>query len=371
MSHEAKDERGATTPGANGLLAQIAGAEAVLRARRKAAIDDFRMPADARIDDRSRGAIETLLRTIVGTIGGDIQRHALRVPDQDGANADAAEARQAIEAVSAVRVIEIAVPMLLDDTDVSAAVLVRVAVDWLASALSPASFDLGDAPDPLRALTESGDGAITRRLTALVAAEARRHGPVDQPPYATDLEAETQVRCTWIVAAAMAASLNGGVARGRAEAAIVEGAGRALAQYDEGERLEAQAVRFAATIDVRGDAMGDMVQHGWAQGRVVLGAALLAHAGRVALDDMIDMVVDPDATRLALYGRAIGLSRTTMARLGYALAEADSRRDLEVLADMIDAVSALPGDVADALLHDMRLPKGYRDARSALAGGAR
>jgi hypothetical protein len=367
MSQDAKDLRGGEAGGAGGVLAQAAAAEGALRAARRAAIADYRMPLDLRIDDHARAAIDTLLRTIVGTIGGDIQGLAARAIEASGGNGT----RAAIEAIDAQRVTERAAPMLIDDDEVSRAVLTRVAADRLTQGLSPASFDLGDAPDPLRTLAEASDRAVARRLPALIAAEGRRHGPVDQPPYATELPAEAQVRATWIVAAAMARAIEAAHDHGEAEAAIVEGAERALTQYDESERLEAQAMRLAAAIDARGELLGDMVQHAWAQGRLMLGVALIAHAGRVAFDDMLDIVTDPVATRLAMACRALGLSRAVIARLGYALAEADSRRDIERFADMLDAVTALPDDVPRAALRDMQLARGYREARAALTEAGR
>ena len=91
------------------------------------------------------------------------------------------------------------------------------------------------------------------------------------------------------------------------------------------------------------------------------------------------LVLGGDGQRRAAHGChlyvavavALDLTRDIVAKVGYALCEADPRRDLENFADTLDAIAAIDAGEARTALAPMKLHPDYRAAVLALgrAGG--
>lgn len=353
MSIDPTDPHGGPAADAATLLAEAEGADALVRRLRGAAIRDLFIPDAARLDDRRRASLRTLIRAIVGTIGADIHDFALRrltgADDAAAALLARLEARRLIPLVEARLGIEAAVAGDLID---------RVTLDLIGNGLPTGLIE--DAAEPWQGR------AAERAAEALRQAEGRRRTPPDQPPYATDLPAESQAAFTWWIAAAMAQVARPPLADAAAalDRAIADGAAHALSQADEGERLEAAAMRLAALADLRGGALVPAIDHCLAERRAVLLAALIAHAAGAGFETVRALMTEPADPRLWLLLRSLDLPREAMARIGFALCEADHRRDVERFADQLDAVTVLP--VADAALATaaLRLPTAFRAARA-------
>jgi hypothetical protein len=95
--------------------------------------------------------------------------------------------------------------------------------------------------------------------------------------------------------------------------------------------------------------------------------SLLARAGRLEQDQVRHLVVDPHGDLLVLLLHAAGVARADIARIGVALAEADSRRDLERLADAVDWAVAHDRAAARAALAPLALDRDFRAAVRLLA----
>jgi hypothetical protein len=98
--------------------------------------------------------------------------------------------------------------------------------------------------------------------------------------------------------------------------------------------------------------------------------ALLGHALGVTYTLARDIVLDPGADRLWLGLRALDLGREPIAQIGYALCEADPRRDLEAFADTLEAITAVSAQAAREALAPLKLHPDYRAAVVALERSA-
>jgi hypothetical protein len=211
-------------------------------------------------------------------------------------------------------------------------------------------------------------------MAVLIAESRRRASPESGQLTQTELPAELHHRLVWWVAAALREQVLEAAedATDALDRVLSEAAQRSLAAYDEGERLEAAAMRFAGAIDAQPGELPQLLVESLGDRRIVLFTALLAHAMGVAYALAREIVVDPAGDRLWLAMRALELARDAIAQVGYALCEADSRRDLESFADTLDAIAAIEAVEARKALAPMKLHPDYRAAVLALArtGGA-
>lgn len=357
MSHDPVDPIEGNPIDAATLLARAAGADMRMRRRRDAAVRDFLLPDTARLDDARRVRLRSLIRVAIGTIGGDLQRGAMALLAQRGA----ADAHAAIESVDPARIFASVEQAVATQPDIGAELLDRVALDLLADRLS---IDTGMFPaeaDMLIAYVESGNPVVAGRAGALMAADSVRRMPVDQPPYATDLPASLHERLVWAVAAAVRAAVvsDGG---GAIDRALADAALDIVSAHEDGDHLEAAAVRFASAIDIGGNALARLLERTLADRRIALFAALLARGLGTSFEDARALLVDGEDTRLWLALRALDLPRSTIARIGYVLCEADPQRDVEAFADLLGPLMQLAPEQARAALASLLLPRHYRDA---------
>ncbi|PMZ61591.1 hypothetical protein C1X97_30525, partial [Pseudomonas sp. FW306-2-11AA] len=119
----------------------------------------------------------------------------------------------------------------------------------------------------------------------VLAAESRRRLPASLGQFrSTDLPAELHHRLVWWVAAALRDQFTdrAGAALPTLDRALVDAASRNIALHDEGERLEAAALRLACALDPRGHELSTLLADSLADRRVSLFIALLGRA--LALD---------------------------------------------------------------------------------------
>lgn len=206
----------------------------------------------------------------------------------------------------------------------------------------------------------------------MLIAESRRRGGEGGALAGTDLPAELHHKLVWLVAAALRErhAAMAGDAIDTLDRALSEAAHRSLAAHDEGDRVEAAAMRLAAAIDAQPRELPEMLNEALGDRRVALFTALIAHALGLRHEIARELVFDPAGDRLWLALRAIDLPRTAIARIGYALSEADPRRDLESFADALDAIMGIAPDTARAALAPLRLDADYRSAMLALERGS-
>lgn len=344
-------------------------AEAALRrdeARLSAAIDDFFLPDDARLDDHARLALAGVIGAIVGAIEADIRRHAARVLagwSEEGAAEAIVEAQgDALDRLLRARV--------LRDRALMEELIGRVRQDLLGEAL-PIAVLADDEPSLLVRLGDVGDSVVASAAVALLAAQSRRRSANDLGVVAgSDLSAESHHRLVWWTAAAVREDAGGGLG-GVAlfDRAIEQAALRSLAAHDEGERLEALALRLAIAIDARPGELSALLLDCLGDRAIVLFVAVIARACGLDYDRMRGIVLDPDGAQLWLALRSLSLDRATIARVGLSLADADPRRDVEAFADALDDIVAVAPEDARAALAPLAIHADFGRAVADLARG--
>lgn len=330
--------------------ARSAGARAAVRMT--GAIADFFLPDDVRLDDRTRTMLTHLLAGVVRGLDLGIRRHAARLLAQRGRSAAAERLLGAQDDV----VRRIARPGLLPDA-LMEELIARVRHDLLADAL-PVQVSEPDEPSLLVRLAGVPDAVVAAAAAALLAAENRRRGAVE--PVASELPAELHHRLAWLVAAALH---DGDADTGRA---LAEATMRVVAAHDEGDRLDAVALRLAIAIDARPDELPTLLADALGDRRLALFIAVLARALGVEFAQVRALVTEPDDARLWLALRAVGVDRSSMARIALALADADPQRDIEAFADEIDSIAAVTTEEAHAAVAPLALPADFRAACRAL-----
>ena len=339
------------------LSARAARADARAEHDLSAAIKDFLLPDEARLDDRTRHALGELVRGTIGAVEVAVRRHAARLLAERGA-ADRAEALLTARVDVAGRLIHAG---LLRDPDMMGELLARVRQDLLASGL-PLATGGGDEPSLVVRLAAAPDAVVARAAAALLVADNRRRDAAERAAAnGGELPAELHHRLVWWVAAAIREPTDHDIDRAIAEAAL-----RAVAAHDEGERADAVAMRLAAAIAPNARELPDLLVEALGDRRVGLFTALLAQASGLPHEAARAITLEPAGDRLWLSLRAVALDRATIARIALALSEAEPARDIEAFADQLDAIVAIDPLAARAALLPMTLHADYRAAIRAL-----
>ena len=344
------------------LLARAASADGRDRTRLRHAIDDLFLPDDARLDDRTRANLTTLMRSLIATVEGEVGSHAARLLTARG-DATLADRLTSPETDIADRLIASG---LLRDAELVGELLDRVLETQLGGALPITAPAHPDRPSLAARLSRSSDRVVASSALALIIAAGARSGHDAGPPTRTDLPGQLHQRLVWWVAAALRGRLADGDAAEALDRALAEAAQRSLSAHDESDRLEAVASRLAAAIDARPDELGALLLESLCDRNLPLFTALLARALGVDYAAARTVVLDPEGERLVLGLRAIGVERSTLAQIALLLTEADARRSEETLPDFVDAASALEPAQARARLAPLRLHPHYRAALLAL-----
>ncbi len=331
------------------------------------AIDDFLLPTEFRLDDRSRAALHATLSAMVAAVEGDVRRHAARL----------LVARNEPELAEAIRAGDGVLDRLLGahllhEGELMRELLARTRLDLLADTLPLTSPDDVSTASLLARLSILADNAVAGATVALMAADIRRRGFRETGRLTlTELPAQLHYRLVWWVAAAISQVTPPGDDHPAAISwAIGEAALRAIAVHDDGDRLEAAAIRLATAIDAHADERPALLAEALAARQIHLFVAVLAQGLAIDSTAIRDLVIDEDGDRLWLALRAIDLDRMTIARIGLALAEADPRRGVDRFADLLDTIIGIPPEAARAVLAPLRLPADFR-AALAILGKAR
>lgn len=352
------------------LLARAGAAEVCAKRALMTATDDFFLPEDQRLGEQMRSAMTIVLRALIGMIEAEIRDHAARLLAARGE----AETARALTADADSVLSRLMQSGLLRDAELMSELIARVRAEAIGAALPMQGVADPDRPSLINRFVQHPDRLVASGAMAVLIAESRRRAGAERPQVAhAELPAELHHRMTWWVAAALrerACRTQDGPTDAL-DKALADAATRSLAAYDEGERLEAAALRFAAAVapppaelaELLGEALGDR--------RIVLFTALLAHALGIDYALAREIVLDPAGDRLWLALRTLDLDREQVARIGFALCEADSRRDLEEFAELLDPIVAITPDEARSALAPLRLHPDYRAAVSALSRAGR
>ncbi|WP_097064294.1 DUF2336 domain-containing protein [Sphingomonas guangdongensis] len=359
-------ERAATATQA--LFARAADADVQARRALRHSIDDALLPEDERLDDRTRAALGALLDTLTGTLEGELREYAARLLTTRGEPALAALLR-----TDAAPVIDrLTGAGLLRDDQFMSECLARVRLELLGEALPLLGGREADGASLLARLALSSDRVVATAAGTLMTAESvRRDTAEGRAASGTGLPRALHARLLWWVAAVLRerAIPLAGDRIDALDRALAEAALRNLSAQDDAATLETVATRLAAAIDAQSDELAALIEEALYDRRLPLIAALIAHAFGFSYQLARELLIDPRAERLWLALRALDLPRDLIARLGYALCEADPRRDVEAFADQIDLIVAVDAAAARAAVAPLTLHPDYRAALLALADG--
>jgi hypothetical protein len=345
MSVEDHDLPSGAHGGVDLLLRRAADASVRADAMISAAAADLAQGEGMRLDDAMRAAVRADLEHLTAPIVADLAQHAGR-------------ARGGASVATATVLEELIAGGLLDDRALVGELVARARTMLIAERLPATAADRPDRPSLLPRLANGADRVVAGAAAALMAAEARRRGN-GADAGRDDLPADLAHRLTWWVAAALRH-------RPATDATLVDAARRILGAHDEAARVEAMAQRLAAALDLNGDDLAAMLAEALTDRRLALVMALLSQALMLDMAMVREIVLEPGPERLCLALRALDLPRGTIAQLSIALAEADRRRDVDRLAEAIDAVMVLSVEDARSALAPLRLPPAYRAALRAL-----
>ncbi|MCY1169774.1 DUF2336 domain-containing protein [Sphingomonas echinoides] len=368
MSNECGDKDAGANGAVTALPNRAAAADARADDRLRIAIADFFLAEAARLDDRTRIAMAATLGDLVQSVEAALRHHAARLL----LARDAALLSAAVEAEGASIFDRLAQAGVLRDAELMRELLGRVQQDLLTDALPGESPDDPDRPSLLPRLASATDRVISASAVALMTAESRRRGsPAPGQPAVTDLPAELHHRVIWWVAAAIREGLEAqdGESRMLLDRALVDAALRSIAAHDEGDRLEATALRLASALDPQASELAILLVEALADRRLALFIALLARALGLDYADAREIVLDRDGSRLWLVLRALELDRAAIARIGLALCEAEPVRNLDRFADGINDILAISPSTARHALAPLLLHRDYRAALVALGRG--
>lgn len=365
MSDRDLDIVGGARHGAEALIARATTAETRVRRDLAVAIDDFFLPEAARLDERTRAALGLLLRAMVDAVEADLRGCAAELLTGWGEETLAG----VLNALDRSTFATLAHSALLRNPELMAELIARVRQDAIGAALPMQAPDDPEQPSLINRFVQHPDQVLANEAMGVLVAESRRRGSPDAGRLSqTDLPADLHHRLLWWVAAALRrtpalAAVDRYLLLDRA---LCEAAQRALAAYDDGDRLEAAALRFAAALDPQPEELAELLVESLGDRRLVLFTALLAHALSLSYPAARDLVLDPGAERLWLGLRALDLDREAIAHIGYALCEADPRRDIEQFADLLDTIAAIAPEQARDAVASLRLHPEYRAALIAI-----
>lgn len=284
---------------------------AAARERFAAAATDLLLPDQGRLTEWQRVTAGTLLTRLVGAIEDDLRaRLAARFEDQPALHAALSSAH-----------VPIALPILeraqaLRDPELTA-LLVRRAEEhrfWSAHAARGGADFLHD-------LVRDADDDIAAEAMELVIGRARRFDRFQEPSLGeVELPAELQHRLVWRVAAALRHYIVQHHRAGGVDGAVEETASAIIAGYDEGETLEARALRLARRLDRAGRLHGGLLARALEEGMLPFFLAGLAICCTLDAGAVWEVLCDPRERGPALLLRAGGIDRAAAAAILLALA---------------------------------------------------
>lgn len=333
-------------------IARAMAAEARAAARLTDEVFDLFLPAGARLSDRLRGASTDLLRAAVGTIERELRlgtaRRLLDMGADQAAEAMLARAETVLDRLWRTR--------LLHDAELMGDLLGATRLALLAQALPPGASAGADRPSLVVRLAECPEQDVARAASGLLAISNRSGAdPV--------LSATHRVKLVWRTAAALHEEI---AVEPRADHALAEAAAELISAQAGEDTIDAASIRLARVIAARPDELAGLLVETLGDRRPALFTALLAVASALGFGDTRAIVIDPDGARLWLLLRAQGLERPVIARIGVAIASADSGQNLEQLANEIDEVMTVDPETAAASFSVLALPIEYRRALDAL-----
>jgi uncharacterized protein (DUF2336 family) len=323
---------------------------ASVRTRLSAMVADLALPETGRLTEWQRTMLASLYATLVRAIEDELRAAlAPRFAGEAGA------------ALSSARV-EIALPVLsraggLADRRLLVMLLRRVEEHRLARRGSETAL--------LVDLAGEEEEEIAAEAMALLIAHSGRLDAFCEPLIArVELPAELQHDLVWTVAAALRAYLveRHGIEAPAADEAAATAANGLLSGYDEGQGVQALALRLARRLAARRSLDDGLLARALPEGGLPLFLAALSIRTALDPDSVWEILADETGRGAALLLRAAGVSRQAAAAIFHQIGGED-----EMLITRLDLFDATLDEEARRFLALWRLDPAYRDAIARLA----
>ncbi|HMJ94035.1 MAG TPA: DUF2336 domain-containing protein [Allosphingosinicella sp.] len=290
---------GGETGGAARLLASA-------RERLSVAAADLALPEPLRLSEWQLSTVSALLDRLVRNVEDELR----------AALATRFAANEQVHAALTSAHVAIALPILDGSESLSEPVLIAA----LLRRAEEHRHQRGSAPEAGLLLELSGDEdeGVAGEAMALLVGQSGRLDRFQEPVMArTELDAEAQHRLVWAVAAALRHYLvhRQYVAEPEADRAVAGAAGALLAAYDEGERVDAVALRLAARLARRGRLDDILVARSAAEGNLPLFLAALSVRSGLDQDSVWEIFSAPGGEGVALILRAAAVARDQAASI--------------------------------------------------------
>jgi hypothetical protein len=324
-----------------------------------AATLDLFLPRSARLSDWQRSTASALLAKLVRSV-----EEVLRVE----LASSFAERAELAAALSSSRV-AIALPILERSPALREPGLVAV----LLRRVEEHRFQKGKWQDALLPeLIRDADEAVAVEAMALLIARSRRFDRFEEPALAeTELPAELQLRLVWTVAAALRHYLveQHDVPPAEADNALAAAAGALVAGYDEGETMEARALRLAAALHRAERLDPDLLLRALEEGVLPLFVAGLAVRCALSYAATSEILADPRGRGPALLLKAAAAGADQAAAILLAFAAVGERLSgaEQAVTTQLDIFEGISVEEAAQILRLWQIDPSYRWAIARLS----
>jgi hypothetical protein len=316
---------------------------------------DLALPERLRLSDWQRSKASSLAGKLIRTVEDELRA--------DLAASEAIRAHQALAAAFASAHVPIAIPMLervAFSDHALVATLVRRTQEHRRAPIRAS----GETPF-LVGLIADGDPMVAEHAMAVLIGQSRRLDTFDEPAAArTELPAELEHRLVWRVAAALRQYMVEihGLGAAAADKQVVAAAERLLARYDEGDVLEARAMRLVRRLHETGRLDDAVMERIISEGSLTLFIAAIAVRTSISHASAWEIASEPKGRGLVFLLRAAAIDRGRAAAILLILAASEEAVAAQV--DMFDVT-----DVASArdALRLWRVNPGYREAIAELS----
>ena len=326
------------------------------RERLAVAAADLALPERLRLSDWQRTTVSALNAKLVRTVEDELRTILAKNPALRGHDAVLAALNSSHVAIAGPLFERSAV--LPDRALVSA--LVRRAEEHRRSRGRGA----GEMPI-LVSFMQDSDPRIAEHAMAILIAQSRRFDSFNDPAAArTELSAELEHRLVWRVAAAIRQYLveSHGFDPVAADEAIVAAAEGLLAGYDEGDALEARAMRLARRLQEKGRLTDALLEQALSEGSLPLFLAAIAVRASLSQASAWEILSDPGGRGSVFLLKAAQVERAGAVSILLALAETE-----ESVPSQVDLFDVTDEATARDALRLWQVNPGYREAIAELS----
>lgn len=329
---------------------------AATRERLAVAAADLAIPERLRLSDWQRSTASALNAKLVRTVEDELRAALLKT--------EAVRAHDALSAAFGSAHVPIAGPLLERSTAPLDRGLVSALVRRTDEHRRSRGRGAGEMP-LLIELIQDQDSHVAEHAMSILIAQSRRFDSFSEPAAAhTELSAELEHRLVWRVAAALRRYMvdTHTVDPVAADEVIVAAAERLLAAYDEGDALEARAMRLAKRLRETDRLTDGLIERSLSEGSLSMFLAAVAVRTSLSQASAWEILSNPKGRGAVFLLKVAGVERGHAASMLLALAASE-----EEVPPQVDLFDVTDLSTARDALRLWQVNPGYRDAIAELS----